>query len=255
MKAQSCIFTINFPSNDRIRNHLFELEDHLDKFQKPFTLLPLPADAPVSLPRILAISVHGHSQLQIFGNNAQITTNFDDNYKSDISKCIGYVRDMSQSILEAVAIIEGKRGSQPNMNFSGVTLTLVLDTTDGIEKPLDFLADGYVNCKVNLPLEEVQSRCAFAVKDKYYVNIMLQNIRDFFGDIDNRASVDNMSQAGEYLQVVLDVNDRYIYNKIKNSNYSPPQENISEIFDITEKWALKYIKQFIKEGKIEYNET
>ena len=77
MIIQSCAFTIHFPHNTKIREHLFELEKHFTDFQKPFTLVPLPPDAPMEIPRIVAATEHGHSQLTICGNSAQLVTNFE----------------------------------------------------------------------------------------------------------------------------------------------------------------------------------
>ena len=65
MKIVNSSLNIFFPQIIDIRRQLFTFEDAFDSFQKPFTLTPLPENAPPEIPRICAISKHQHSQLNI----------------------------------------------------------------------------------------------------------------------------------------------------------------------------------------------
>jgi len=252
MTVQTCTFTISFPANNRVRESLFKLEDHFSGFQKPFTLVPLPADAPMELPRIVANSVHGHSQITICGNSAQLSTRFDEAYNHDVKKCIDYVRTKCKAILEAVSLLEGKSKNEPKFYFSGITTILALDKSDGIENPVDYISNKFIKCSTNLPIDEAQFRCALVVDGKYYANVLLQNSRTFLGAPDERGSFAGLSVSNEELQVVLDVNDRYAFNH--EANYYSSSDMVAGIADVVEDFAENYVIPFVKEGVLNYGD-
>lgn len=180
MIIQSCAFTIHFPHNTKIREHLFELEKHFTDFQKPFTLVPLPPDAPMEIPRIVAATEHGHSQLTICGNSAQLVTNFDAKFNRDIKRCVEYVSDKCNRIVSALSIMDGSGSETPKFYFSGLSMTLLFDHEDGIVDSVDYVSKNFIDYKTNLPTDEVQFRLALVIERKYYVNVMVQNSRSAF---------------------------------------------------------------------------
>lgn len=254
MNIQSCTFTIYFPPNNRVREQLFKLENHFIDFQKPFTLVSLPPDAPIELPRIVAISKNGHSQLTICGSNAQLTTSFDDAYNHDIEKCITYVHQKCKSIVEALSIInEGMLiDDAAKFYYSGLSMSISMDESDGIINPTKYITEKFFKCKMNLPEDEVQFRFALVVDETYYVNIMIQNNRIFAGGADERGSFANMKIEKEMLQVVLDINDRYAFNHQKD--YISNNNAVNGIEELAKKFIDKYVVDFVKKGDLFYVE-
>ena len=59
-------------------------------------------------------------------------------------------------------------------------------------------------------------------------------------------------QRDEYLQLVLDINDRYAFNH--RVNYTSCLENVTRISYLAEQFVTKYIELFLKNGEIQYGE-
>ena len=252
MIVQSCTFTVHFPFNNNIREHFFNLEKHFTDFQKPFTLVPLPPDAPVELPRIVATSKHGHSSLTICGNSAQLITRFDEAFNKDISKCTEYVRSKCSSIIGALSVISGipNQATEPIFYYSGITLTMTMDETDGISKPTEFINNNFSKLTTDLPTEEIQLRIAMVVKKTFYVNLMVQNNRLFNGVPDERGSIASLQTAAENLQIILDINDRFAFNTIQN--YKSSIEKVNSVTALVEEFASHHVVTFIKTGGVNY---
>ncbi len=252
MVIQSCAFTIHFPQNAKIREHLFELEHHFTDFQSPFTLVPLPPDAPLEIPRIVAATPHGHSQLTICGNNAQLVTHFDGEYCHDIGRCITYTREKCDRIVSALSIMTGDASVDPKFYYSGLSMTLLYDRNDGIEDPVKYISEQFLRCTSNMPTDEVQFRLALVVGNKYYVNILVQNNRVFLGTPDERGSFVGLKSVGNQLQVVLDINDRYAFNH--EENYLSSLDAVNNISSLSEQFVTKHIDLFLKTGAVSYDE-
>lgn len=251
MTIQSCTFTIHFPPNQKVREHLFDLEKHFTDFQSPFTLVSLPPDAPHNLPRIIAASKHQHSQLVICGNSAQLITNFDDKFNRDIKKCIEYIQLKCESIVSSLSIINENAEEPPRFYFSGLSVTLNFDSSDNISNPIEYINSNFLKCKLDVPTDEVQFRVALVVEEKYYVNISMQNHRIFSGAPDERGSFAGLKK-NDHLQVVVDINDRYIFNHEKN--YFSSNEAVAHIAKLAEDFISMHVAGFVENGEITYNE-
>lgn len=248
MRIDSCTFTIHFPQNNQIRESLFKLERHFSDFQAPFTLVPLPSDAPMDIPRIIAVSKHGHSQLMFCGNNAQLTTRFAENYSADVKKCVEYIRSKCEDIVSSLSIINGNS----KFYFSGISMAIMLDKEDGICDPTAYISENFLKCKSSLPTDEAQFRLALTIQDKYYANIMVQNSRLFSNGPNERGSYADSEVVKDTLQVILDINDRYAFNKIRD--YVSTQQEVNYIASLIEKFATEHVTSFIETGVISYDE-
>lgn len=252
MVIQSCTFTIHFPQNPKIREHLFQLEEQLMDFQKPFTLVPIPADAPVDIPRIVATTPHGHSQVIFCGNSAQVVTKFDGDYVKNVEQSVEYIRQKCNRILEVLPLIDESNDEIPKFYFSGLSTTLELNAEDGVESPVSYISEKFLRSKIDSPIDEVQFRYALVTKEKFYVNVMVQNSRTFIGLPDERGSLAGLRVKDETLQVVLDINDRYAFNH--EVGYRSSKETVSEITKITEEFMTKKLIHFIQTSEIGYDE-
>jgi len=250
MLIQTCSFNIFFPPSRKIREHLFEYENFFTGFQKPFNLIPIPPDAPNEIPRIIATTEHNHSQLMISGNSAQLTTKFDSAYNQDIKKCVYYVHEKCKSIIEALSKIEEVVGSNSRFYYSGMTMVISFDASDGIADPANYISSKFLKCNTNLPVDETQFRIALVVENGYYVNIMLQNNRNFIGNPDERGSFVWAEAEKENLLVTLDINDRYAFNHVQN--YISSEVAVDHIAQLMEEFASEYLNGFIMEAELIY---
>lgn len=71
----------------------------------------------MEIPRIVAATEHGHSQLTICGNSAQLVTNFDAKFNRDIKRCVEYVSDKCNRIVSALSIMDGSGSETPKFYF------------------------------------------------------------------------------------------------------------------------------------------
>lgn len=250
MIVQSCTFTVHFPKNSQVRERLFDLEKHFEGFQKPFTLVAVPPDAPLEIPRIIAVTEHHHSQLIITGNSAQIITNFDGNYNKDVSKCIDYVRGKCNSVISSLKIMSAAPEEAPKFYFSGLSLSCLFGAEDGISDPISFISEKFLKCKSDLPVDESHIRLALVVDEKYYVNVMTQNFIQYAAGPDERGSFANSGKRQNSLQVTIDINDRYAFNH--TPNYLSSEEAANQVIDLADAFAKENIFTFIRDGEINY---
>lgn len=248
MKIRSSTFTLYFPQNFAIRESIFELEKILNDFQHPFTLVPLPQDAPADIPRIVAATENQHSQLLISANSAQLSTKYDNGYPDNIDKCIEYIRKRASQIRDALAKIN-KNQTNPDIYYSGLIMELEYGWDDKILNPVDFIMKQHFRGKVTLPVSEAGFREALILEDKYYVNIMLQSAPGYIGQPDERGSYAGLSKE-DYLQVTLDINDRYAFNS--KADYVSDDQVVSKIADLMRKFVVEYITHYVNTGELEY---
>ena len=252
MIIQSSTFSLFFAPNSGIRESIFKLEKHFGDFQKPFTLIPLPQDAPLEIPRIIANTISGHSQLSICGNNMQLLTRYDSNFNSDVSKCVGYVREKCRSIVDSLSIINEGKENGTAFYYSGLSMTLTFEDLNIVNDCADYLFKKYFKCTTDLPLDEVQLHFALVFENKYYINVMAKSNRQFFGIPDERGSLAGLKTAGENLQIVIDINDRYAFNHERN--YCSSLECVEAIAKLTEDFISSNIDDFIAKGEIIYGD-
>lgn len=250
MIVQNCSFTVHFPQNVTIRESLFNLEKHFSDFQKPFTLVPLPPEAPIEIPRIIATTKGGHSQLLLTGSSIQLTTNFDSNFNLDVAKCIEYVKSKCTSIISSLPIIGAEVEGKPKFYFSGLSASFLFTEEDGIQSSIDYISSKFLKCDSNLKKDEVQFRIAFVLENKYYVNIVAQNYREFTNGPDERGSFVNLGLKKEGLQIIIDINDRFAFNHEKE--YLSSEDTANTIVYLAEQFAKEHVKHFVEEGEVKY---
>ena len=252
MIVQNCTFTVHFPRNDSIRESIFNLEKHLKGFQKPFTLVPLPADAPLDIPRIITVSDNGHSQLIFQGNSAQIITNFDDKYNRDIERCLEYMKERCSMLIDALMIIGAECEGRPKFYFSGISISLLFDDEDGIENPIEYISDHFLQLKSGMTKDEAEFRVALIAENSFYINIMMQSLHMFSKGPDERGSLAGVDVQKNVLQVVLDINDRYAFNTVPG--YLSSEETAQNVINLAEKLSKASILKLIQDGEIVYAE-
>jgi hypothetical protein len=232
-------FNLIFPPVQNIRERLFLLEEQLaEYFTKPFTLIPLPNEAPVEIPRISATTHHGFSTLNLSLNSLQLITNFNNNFGENWENCENYLRER---IFKIVNIL---RPLFSHQIYCGLTINL-MEKTAG--KSLDLLLKNFSSEKSFDKIYDLFTKYTFTADDNYYINIQLQNQRLIFNQFANghlkEIEQDNL------IGIALDINDRYAVNYIPG--YLSNEEKIDRIFKLSNVILKDKLKYFIYEGKFD----
>lgn len=244
MSIRACTYNLTFAPNPNIRKSLFALEDALDGFQKPFTLIPVPEDAPLDFPRITASSPNGHSTLFVSGQNAQIQSVFDDAYKSEVGTCLSYSKNRALSFYDAF-------GSFASFDFFFSGLTVQVDFPNiGDADPAGFIRDTFINIKGDFQLDDAAIRLVFVLRDRFYFNIEIK--RDLLFQEATSLQMNpwspDLSKAQEVFTVVMDVNDRYAFNRDHSHRCS--RDDIESIYSIVESYLSDGIDDLVVAGMV-----
>lgn len=250
MIIENSAFTLFFPANNAVRERIFDLEKYFDGFQKPFTLLSVPTDAPPEFPRIISATNNGHSQLAICENNVRLSTGYDGEYARDISISLDYTTKKVQQIIDAMPLIENVPEGNQKFYYSGLTMDFLYGKEDGIDNPVAFINEHHLKDIISLPIDEMQYRLALVLENRYYVNFIMQNRKVFIGHPDERGSFAGLQKADDQLQMSLDINDRYAFNNI--AGYTSSKENIIRVSTIMKDFVINYIPSFIRTGELKY---
>lgn len=247
MIIQNATYNIIYPQSKNIRKDIFSLEENLKGlFLEPFSLIPVPEDAPPEIPRIQATSESGHSTLNISGNSAQISANYDSNYNKNIDLCLGYLSK------RALKTFEGIKGSTNNEYlFSGLTVNIIFDELND-KDPINLIKSNFFNIKSEIKPFDINNKVTYILDDKYYLNITCSNIRSYEGlMLSELNTLANAKEVGHFIGVTLDINDRYAFN-YKNGYRSNINE-LEKIINIAIRVLKEKIHKYILEGVFEYD--
>ncbi|WP_312103629.1 hypothetical protein [Pygmaiobacter massiliensis] len=118
MIYESAAIIFNYDRIDNMRALFPIVDKSLGECFTPCTILPIPDNAPDEIPRFLAQSSGGHSNLIISPVSAQLNVKFDDSYAQNWELCIAYLQEKAQSIFKTVkSIVE-----EHKINFSGISV-------------------------------------------------------------------------------------------------------------------------------------
>lgn len=226
MKIDNIGFNLFIPKLNNIRQLYMEIENGLKEyFFAPFTILPIPEDVAEEVPRIVAKSKNGHSELVVSLINVQLTIQFDDNFNKDIEMCFDYILQRINKVIE----VFGKY-SNDTFLFSGITARIILDD---IDDPIEFLNNNCLKVKSSEKMYNASTKFAFLIEDKYFVNFNIYNLRTFEGIVNEGAIKPNVNELSNKLAIEMDINDKFGYNH--NDDHICTKTTINHIIDITKR--------------------
>lgn len=243
MRIQSATYNIVYPECRNIRREVFTLEDKLDSlFVKPFSLIPIPDDAPAELPRIQATSNVGNSLLSISLNSAQLNIEYNNieynnnDFLEDIRKCM-------YKVFDAIS-----NSTNNKYLFSGLTLNIVVDDLN--TNPVDVLLNNFGQSNNNIKPFDITNKVAYVYNDQYYINIECSNFRKYRSP--SSISINpfaNAEEVAHLMLVTLDINDRYAFNY--KDGYLSSSDEVENIINLTSSILSTKIERYIKEGVFE----
>ena len=226
MKIDNIRFNLFIPKLNNIRSLYNFIENELKEyFFAPFNILPIPDDAPEEIPRIIAKSKNGHSELSISLVNIQMTIQFDENFNTDIEKCFSYILERINKVVDTF----GKYSNETFL-FSGITSRIIIDD---VEEPIEFLTKNCIKLKINKDMYNASAKFAYLLEDKYFVNYNIYNLRKFEGILNQASIKPSIRELSNNLAIEIDVNDKYGYNH--NEGHLCTKETIINIIDIIKK--------------------
>lgn len=238
---ENSTFNLYFPTRE-VRKSIFSIEDYLSSkgYVKPFNLVPLPSEAPSEIPRITSTTLHGHANIAITNQNIQIQTNFDKNFNQDVDKCFDYVKNKSDN---AYSVLQDVLNYQTC--YCGLVTQLIFDT----DKPVNVFKNNFIKVSSESELFDCVCRLTFIKDHKYYINIEVQNIRQYDGRTGQLDRLVDLEYKGEKLSVTIDINDRYAYNF--DGKYTTDMEANNEIFRISKDLIENRLYDLIEKGELE----
>ncbi len=210
------------------------------KFSEP-TTLPIPEEAQPDIPRIIAMSSSGHSQLVASKEAISLTTHYDNQYNANWLICQEDLNSKIDVIFQALEKMGGVK-----YKFSGLITSIIWDEVDG--DVLKYISEKLIKVTSKQPLYDVNCKLTYIIDKQYFVNITVGNAR-----ISDNINYSN-AFAGQFkkdgnntIMIVLEVNDRYAFNV--TDNYYSSREKINEILNITQK-VIGELKTLVEEGKV-----
>lgn len=216
-------YNILFKPMINIRDNASKFEQYLENdFPDKFNILPNLQNAPNSMPRMMANNSDGLS-ITISAENISLTQNIiSENDTIDIESFV-QKNLLIDSILKEL---------EAKILFSGIILRGLVRVK---ENPVEYIKNKFLKVAPSSEIFDVQTKITFKLKEKYYVNLTLGNMRK--------------NEEESYLAIELDINDRYRYNfRNKQSPYSE-EEAIKNIKEILDNILKKHLEKFIEKGE------
>lgn len=221
MLIQGTSISVTYKRIDGIKKAYYNNEELLRDFFNEATVLPVPDDAPVEIPRIIIKTLHEHAQLNISPVAATFEVHYNDGFEKDWNVCAQYIIERMVKVFEFLNILTSN-----NYEYIGVVSNIIYDevATEGARK----ITETLLNSEKISDIHDVNIKYTFVENDNMFVNIMLQNARLFKQGlmIDKAGALCADNQISESIGAIIDINDRYGFNS--NPNYKS-DSNMLEI--------------------------
>lgn len=241
-------FNIFFPRNINIRQKVFVFEEKLkDKYRIPAQMLPIPDNIEAEMPRFTFISNKAHSLINISQINASIMVKFTNDYQKNYEKCEEYLE-------ERIRIICGitREILDNDIKYCGLLTKIhyLLDK-DKEKELLKYLCEKFISKgNYNDNIRDINLKYTNIENDKYFINFNISNIRNYSSDkaISGPISFSELKLENIGIQIILDVNDRYAFNK--DCKYRSTEKEINKIFKLTKDIINTKLDSIITTGGI-----
>lgn len=198
-----------------------------DDFPEKFNILPDLQNAPYSMPRMMARNKNGLS-VNISAESISLTkTMINENDEVEID-----------SFIEKALLIDNtlKKINAKEL-FSGLILRGFLEMG---ENPVQYIKNNFLKIKSTDNIFDIQTKITLKIKEKYYINVTLGNMRK--------------NEKELFLAIELDINDRYRYNFKKNEYPYSDKDAIDNIKYLLEDILQNKLEDFIEKGDFNYGE-
>ncbi len=236
-----------YPRIMEYRKKFTNSEDILQQYFMPSTILPIPEQVQDEVPRIIAQTKNGHSMLNIALSVSSFITNYNGEFVSDWNKCKEYLVQRCSDIYK---IIDNM--TENNNTFAGLITNVEIDGLDGTG--LEILKKSLFGeeTKKMGELYDLSCKLTYVYKKHYYINITLQNLREFSVQQYNNGRTCIAGERKHTVSASIDINDRYAANN--DVNYKSKKEAFDGILQITSNIIDNKLENLVRKGEFVYDE-
>lgn len=199
------------------------------------------------VPRIIAQTKNGHSVLNIALSVSSFITNYNGEFVSDWNKCKEYLAQRCSDIYQ---IIDNM--TENNNTFVGLITNVEIDDLDGTG--LEILKKSLFGEETEKmgELYDLSCKLTYVYKNRYYINITLQNLREFSVQQYSNGRTCITGERKHTISASIDINDRYAANN--DVNYKSKKEAFDEILQITSNIIDNKLENLVRKGEFVYDE-
>lgn len=236
-----------YPRIMEYRKKFTNSEDILQQYFMPSTILPIPEQVQDEVPRIIAQTKNGHSVLNIALSVSSFITNYNGEFVSDWNKCKEY---LAQRYSDIYQIIDNM--TENNNTFVGLITNVEIDDLDGTG--LEILKKSLFGEETEKmgELYDLSCKLTYVYKNRYYINITLQNLREFSVQQYNNGRTCIAGERKHTVSASIDINDRYAANN--DVNYKSKKEAFDGILQITSNIIDNKLENLVRKGEFVYDE-
>ena len=208
-----------YPRIMEYRKKFANSEDILQQYFMPSTILPIPEQVQDEVPRIIAQTKNGHSVLNIALSVSSFITNYNGEFVSDWNKCKEYLAQRCSDIYQMIDNM-----TENNNTFVGLITNVEIDDLDGTG--LEILKKSLFGEETEKmgELYDLSCKLTYVYKNRYYINITLQNLREFSVQQYSNGRTCITGERKHTISASIDINDRYAANN--DVNYKSKKRSI-----------------------------
>lgn len=224
MLIQGTSITVTYKKIEGIKKVYYNNEEILRDFFNEATVLPVPDEAPVEIPRIIIKTLNEHAQLNISPVAATFEVHYNAGFERNWTSCAGYLIERMEKVFDFLNILTNN-----TYEYVGLVSNILYDevSQNGTEKIVNSLLK---TNKIN-NIYDINIKYTFVERENIFVNIMLQNARIFKkgADRNTAGSLRKSEQVAESIGAIVDVNDRYGFNT--DLEYKSDSSKLNELIE------------------------
>ena len=242
MIIQRTSISVTYKKIEGIKKAYYNNEEMLREYFNEATVLPIPDDAPLEIPRIIIKTLHEHGQLNISPIIATFEIHYDEGFERDWVSCEKYIEERMSKVFEFLNILTNN-----SYEYIGLVSNILYD--DVKSNGAKFIADRLLNSDKISDIYDVNIRYTFVERDNIFVNILLQNARMFKTglDITKAGALCQANQTAESIGAVIDINDRYGFNN--TPEYKSNSINLNNLLHCMSNIINNKLKRLINDGE------
>lgn len=192
-------------------------------------------------------SLSNHTQLVLTKSSISIGTSYDEAFNSSWDKCENHLLEKVRDVFLFIEALQSVK-----INFIGLVAQIIKDEYDDASK---YIFENLLNFASTQSVYDTECKLTYVLKDKYYINLEIQNVRLFNGKpmINSTEFVPVVSDDNvqNKLVVSIDINNRYSFNFNKTKS-TTDNDDVNEIVSYTRQLVenLDYIVKGMLKLKI-----
>lgn len=248
MKIKNIIVTFWFNQIGNFKELTEEFNNNLNTYFPVWNFINLPANFEPIAPRINAQSGSGHSIFTMSRINAQISTNYDQNFNEDVNKCMLYIEERAKKIYENIS------NQGIDILYSAIFVNLEKDE----EHPIEKIEKNLLKAEIKGNINELGIRTAVVKDNKYYRIITLNNAKDYTMQKQIKPEENNIiiplislkdaTMTKQYISMSYELNDKYSFDNV--DAYNNNINTINDMFENVKEDLKNNIELLIDTGKI-----